>query len=117
MKLKNEQIENNIHYVNENIEEPNNKNNYQLEGKYSTGIRIIFTIFIFGSALFLEKVSVFINLIGSVCGTLLSIAIPVVICNKCTPNITNKQFFVNCVILFFGVGFGCFGVKSSLEKI
>ncbi|EGR27997.1 transmembrane amino acid transporter protein, putative [Ichthyophthirius multifiliis] len=112
-------VKNQYIYVNENYQENNdldniNQKKIQYEIK-SVFVRVFFTLFIFLSALLLNKVSIFINLIGSVCGTTLSYAIPVIICNKCNKNLSKEQYYINCLILIIGIGFGFFGIKSTIQ--
>ncbi|KAL4490900.1 hypothetical protein ABPG72_008636 [Tetrahymena utriculariae] len=82
--------------------------------KYSCLVRLGFLAFVFLMAMSIDRISIFINFIGSICGTALCYFIPVMIIYKNESNIPFWKSLVNWFIFLVALACGIFGAYSSV---
>lgn len=80
-------------------------------------MRILLTLGIFIFAMTLTKVSVFLNLAGSIGGITLLYILPVVIYNLNAKGISQEKIILNWVISGVGLFAGLCGIYVSLKEI
>lgn len=82
--------------------------------KYSLSMRVVLTLCIFCVAMTLTKVSVFLNLAGSIGGISLLYIIPVLVYNMNVENVSNTKIICNWIMSGIGLFAGLCGIYTSL---
>ncbi|KAL4445498.1 hypothetical protein ABPG74_004572 [Tetrahymena malaccensis] len=80
-------------------------------------LRVVSLIFIFFFAIVFKRLTVFLNLIGSIGGCFFAFILPVVVYEYSMPEASQKKIYFHRGLLVLGVIFSFFGTLSSLRDI
>lgn len=77
-------------------------------------VRMGFLVFVFGMSVCIDKMSIFVSLVGSLCGTSLGYIIPFLIIHHLDKEIPLWKAFINWIVLSMTIVFGILGAFTSL---
>lgn len=80
-------------------------------------IRVISLLVVFLIATMFNRLTVFLNLIGSIAGTFFCFILPVVIYEKNMPNVSENVVLFHRAIMLLGIIFGIIGIVSTFDSI
>lgn len=80
-------------------------------------LRVTCLLLVFVIAIMFNRLTVFLNLIGSIAGTFFCFILPVLVYEKNMPNISYQEFYLHRAIMTLGIIFAILGIASSLSSI